>query len=145
MISATFTFLTLLSVTTITTVLGQFPELANDQVNQQVSEYLTKFFRHHQIPCFVAGYQMYKKSLDAKKINGQSRWLFENSGWSDIENRVECKFNTMMRVASVSKAIGSALVASLVEAGKLQWDDDVHKHLSESIFPQKTWNSIFDL
>ena len=45
----------------------------------------------------------------------------------------------MLRVASVSKAVGSALIGSLVEQGKLHWDDDIHKYVPERIFPKKTW------
>ena len=125
-----------------TLVLGicsAFDHLPNDATKAAIAAYLTKFAQQHHVPCFVAGFQVYKTKNQT--VTGNSRWEYVNpGGLADIENEVQCKFNTVLRVASVSKSIGSGLVASLVEQGKLQWDEDINKYVPESVFPKKTWN-----
>ena len=51
--------------------------------------------------------------------------FFKGFGYSDVENRTLVTPNTVMRVASISKAITAAAVGRLVEEGKLDLDRPV--------------------
>ena len=59
-------------------------------------------------------------------------------GFSDLENKVSCHPNTVMKIASLSKPITMAIVAKSVQQGQLTWDDRVAKHVA--YWPQKHWN-----
>src|SRR5688572_25283406 len=43
--------------------------------------------------------------------------------------------NTMFDAASLSKSFTAAAIATLVDQGKMRWDDPVRKHLPELEFP----------
>lgn len=58
-------------------------------------------------------------------------------GYSDVENNLQCKPETIFRIASISKSITMAVVAKLWENGDLDLDKPVNEYLPE--FPQKTW------
>lgn len=58
-------------------------------------------------------------------------------GYADLENNVRCGPETVMRVASISKAITMTLVAHLWEAGKLDLDAPIQKYIPD--FPRKTF------
>ncbi|KAJ6223096.1 hypothetical protein RDWZM_001641 [Blomia tropicalis] len=105
------------------------------ELNVLIGKYLTKFVNEHHIPCLTAAGQ-HQSSIDGVKTNFQ--WA--SNGWSDVENRVTCSTDKLFRVASVSKAIGSGLIASLVESNKIHWDDDVNQLVPNYVFPTKTWN-----
>jgi CubicO group peptidase (beta-lactamase class C family) len=97
------------------------------------SRQLVENFRTTEnIPGIVAGIS-YK---------GKQVWV-ESFGYSDIENDVKCRTDTVMRTGSVTKPINTALVAKLVEDGKIKWDSDIHEYISEKLFPQKQWNGLF--
>ena len=59
----------------------------------------------------------------------------EGFGYSDLENDVSYKANTVNRLASVSKTITAVAVMQLVEAGKIDLDADIRKYVPE--FPDK--------
>lgn len=113
-----------------------------DSVNQRIDSILRKFAAKHSIPCLTAGYRV----IHAKNgvVLNQEQWTWvDPQGHANVENQVECTVEHLFRVASVSKAIGSGLIASLVENEKLKWDDDVNKYVPETVFPKKTWNGKY--
>lgn len=59
-------------------------------------------------------------------------------GYADLENRVPCTSETVMRIASVCKPLTSAAAARLCEEGKLDLDVPVQKYVPE--FPQKQFD-----
>lgn len=58
-------------------------------------------------------------------------------GYADLENRVPCSPDTVMRIASISKPLTAAAAARLWEEGKLDLDAPVQKYVPE--FPEKTF------
>ena len=116
-----------------------FEKVPDPATTNLVKNLFEKFAKDNHVPCLVAGYQVLATKNGS--LVGEQRYAFHNmDGLADVENEVPCRVNTVLRVASVSKAIGSGLVASLVEQGKLHWDDDVNKYVPESVFPKKTFN-----
>ncbi|KAK9516680.1 hypothetical protein VZT92_024599 [Zoarces viviparus] len=70
-------------------------------------------------------------------VDGAEVWS-EGIGYADLENRVPCSPETVMRIASISKPLTSAAAARLCEEGKLQLDVPVQKYVPE--FPQKQFS-----
>ncbi|XP_037307882.2 serine beta-lactamase-like protein LACTB, mitochondrial isoform X2 [Pungitius pungitius] len=70
-------------------------------------------------------------------VDGAEVWS-EGIGYADLENRVPCGPETVMRIASISKPLTSAAAARLCEEGKLELDVPVQKYVPE--FPQKRFN-----
>lgn len=60
-------------------------------------------------------------------------------GYADLENGVAATLRTKYRLASISKTFTSALFASLVERGLVQYDDPLSRYVSEIDFPVKQW------
>lgn len=58
-------------------------------------------------------------------------------GYADVENRVLCKPETVLRIASISKPLTMVAVAKLWEEGKLDLDAPVQKYVPE--FPEKEY------
>lgn len=54
-------------------------------------------------------------------------------GYADVENRVPCKPETVMRIASISKSLTMVAIAKLWEAGKLNFDIPVQHYVPESL------------
>ncbi|XP_054721385.1 serine beta-lactamase-like protein LACTB, mitochondrial [Uloborus diversus] len=69
-------------------------------------------------------------------IDGKTVWS-EGLGYADIENRVLCSPDTVMRIASISKSITMAAVAKLWEDGKLDLDKPIQEYVP--YFPKKTF------
>ncbi|XP_077067226.1 serine beta-lactamase-like protein LACTB, mitochondrial isoform X2 [Siphateles boraxobius] len=67
-------------------------------------------------------------------VDGSHVWC-EGVGYADLENRVPCGPETVMRIASISKPLTAAAVARLWEQGKIDLDAPVQKYLPE--FPHK--------
>ncbi|KAM9375950.1 serine beta-lactamase-like protein LACTB, mitochondrial isoform 2-T2 [Pholidichthys leucotaenia] len=67
-------------------------------------------------------------------VDGVQVWC-EGTGYADLENRVPCTPETVMRIASISKPLTTAAAALLCEQGKLSLDVPVQKYVPE--FPQK--------
>ncbi|XP_034542188.1 serine beta-lactamase-like protein LACTB, mitochondrial isoform X2 [Notolabrus celidotus] len=70
-------------------------------------------------------------------VNGAPVWS-EGIGYADLENRVPCSPDTVMRIASISKPLTSAAAARLREEGKLDLDVPVQQYVPE--FPQKQFD-----
>ncbi|XP_019731502.1 serine beta-lactamase-like protein LACTB, mitochondrial isoform X2 [Hippocampus comes] len=70
-------------------------------------------------------------------VDGVTVWC-EGIGYADLENRVPCGPETVMRIASISKSLTSAVSARLREEGKLDLDAPVQKYVPE--FPQKQFD-----
>ncbi|KAK6184879.1 hypothetical protein SNE40_007241 [Patella caerulea] len=70
----------------------------------------------------------------AVSIDGKQVWS-EGIGYSDVENRISCTPDTVMRIASISKPITMAVVGKLWEDGKLNIDKPIQQYLPD--FPQK--------
>ncbi|KAM7414577.1 hypothetical protein PAMA_019409 [Pampus argenteus] len=70
-------------------------------------------------------------------VDGVQVWC-EGFGYADLENRVPCRPETVMRIASISKPLTSAAAARLCEEGKLDLDVPVQKYVPE--FPQKQFD-----
>ncbi|KAA0724273.1 Serine beta-lactamase-like protein LACTB, mitochondrial [Triplophysa tibetana] len=60
---------------------------------------------------------------------------FVGVGYADLENRVPCSPETVMRIASISKPLTAAAIARLWEEGKINLDAPVQKYVPE--FPEK--------
>ncbi|XP_067871353.1 serine beta-lactamase-like protein LACTB, mitochondrial isoform X2 [Heterodontus francisci] len=69
-------------------------------------------------------------------VNGKGVW-FEGLGYADVENRVLCHPETVMRIASISKPLTMTAIAKLWEDGKLDFDAPVQKYVPE--FPVKEY------
>ncbi|XP_062440136.1 serine beta-lactamase-like protein LACTB, mitochondrial [Rhea pennata] len=69
-------------------------------------------------------------------VDGKEIWS-EGLGYADVENRVICKPETIMRIASISKCLTMMAVAKLWEEGKLDLDAPVQKYVPE--FPEKIY------
>ena len=84
------------------------------------------------------------ENRDLCKINhiqeAQIRWcvLLAGLGYADVENRVPCKADTVMRIASISKSITMTAVAKAMEKGDLDLDKPVQFYVPQ--FPEKTVN-----
>ena len=59
-------------------------------------------------------------------------------GYADVENRVPCTADTILRIASISKPITMAVVAKLWEAGQLDLDKSVNDYVES--WPVKEFN-----
>ncbi|XP_012726881.2 serine beta-lactamase-like protein LACTB, mitochondrial isoform X1 [Fundulus heteroclitus] len=70
-------------------------------------------------------------------VDGVQVWS-EGFGYADLENRVPCSPETVMRIASISKPLTAAAAARLCEEGKLDLDAPVQKYVPE--FPQKQFD-----
>jgi Beta-lactamase class C and other penicillin binding proteins len=57
---------------------------------------------------------------------------------ADVENRVLCHPDTVMRIASISKSLTMAVVAKLWQDGKLDLDKPIQSYVPS--FPTKTFN-----
>ncbi|KAL7980313.1 hypothetical protein Chor_014642, partial [Crotalus horridus] len=62
---------------------------------------------------------------------------FKGIGYADLENRVLCGPETVLRIASISKSLTMVAVAKLWEEGKLDLDAAVQKYVPE--FPEKEY------
>ncbi|KAJ8417328.1 hypothetical protein AAFF_G00285550 [Aldrovandia affinis] len=67
-------------------------------------------------------------------VDGTQIWC-EGLGYADLENRVACCPETVMRIASISKPLTALAVGRLWEAGLLDLDAPVQKYVPE--FPEK--------
>ncbi|XP_015928621.1 serine beta-lactamase-like protein LACTB, mitochondrial [Parasteatoda tepidariorum] len=70
-------------------------------------------------------------------VDGKTVWT-EGFGYADVENRVLCTADTVMRIASISKSITMAAVAKLIEQGKLDLDKPIQEYVPS--FPPKTFD-----
>ena len=66
--------------------------------------------------------------------------IFEKAyGYADLENKVHAGPDTKYRMASISKTFTSVLLGTLVDQGKIKYDDLLEKHLSAAVYPPKSF------
>jgi CubicO group peptidase (beta-lactamase class C family) len=65
---------------------------------------------------------------------GDVRWT-EAFGYTDVENAVRAKVNSVYRLASVSKVFTATAVMQLVERGKIELDAPIQRYVRE--YPEK--------
>ncbi|XP_056307766.1 serine beta-lactamase-like protein LACTB, mitochondrial isoform X2 [Danio aesculapii] len=70
-------------------------------------------------------------------VDGKTVWC-EGLGYADLENRVPCGPDTVMRIASISKPLTATAVARLWQDGKIDLDAPVQKYVPE--FPEKQFD-----
>ncbi|XP_066525318.1 serine beta-lactamase-like protein LACTB, mitochondrial isoform X2 [Hoplias malabaricus] len=70
-------------------------------------------------------------------VDGTQIWC-EGLGYADLENRVACGPDTVMRIASISKPLTAAAAGRIWEEGKLDLDAPVQKYVPE--FPEKQFD-----
>ena len=70
--------------------------------------------------------------------NNRSDPVCTGFGYADVENRVECRPDTVMRIASISKSQTMTIVARLMEQGKLDIDKPVESYVPS--WPRKMFN-----
>lgn len=58
-------------------------------------------------------------------VDGENVWS-EGFGFGDVEMGTRCQANSVMRIASISKAITSIIAAKLLEAEKLDLDKSIY-------------------
>uniref|UniRef100_A0A131YJI7 Beta lactamase n=1 Tax=Rhipicephalus appendiculatus TaxID=34631 RepID=A0A131YJI7_RHIAP len=73
----------------------------------------------------------------AVSVDGKTVWT-EGLGYADIENRVPCGSQTVMRIGSISKPIAMMTVAKLWEEGKIDLDKPIQDYVPS--FPKKTFD-----
>ncbi|CAH1273229.1 LACTB [Branchiostoma lanceolatum] len=69
-------------------------------------------------------------------VDGKEVWT-EGFGFSDVENRVKCHPATIMRIASISKPLTMAALATLWQEGKVDLDKPVQEYVPS--WPVKTF------
>ena len=91
--------------------------------------YLENIRKENLIPGIVAGVN----------INGTTVWSHA-FGLTDVENDVKTRVDSVWRMASISKSLTSALIGRLIDQGRLDLNESIHKYLKPSVFPIKQWN-----
>ena len=81
------------------------------------------------VPSMVFGISIHNKTIHRRA-----------KGLIDIENYIPANITAMYRMASVSKTFTTTMLASLVDQGKLNFDDSIYKHLPVEAYPPKTFN-----
>jgi CubicO group peptidase (beta-lactamase class C family) len=100
------------------------PTLNNREalVRATISEYMSEY---RVVGCSVA-------------IAEKGTIVFQSGfGFADLENPTPAKPETVYRLASISKSLTATAVMKLVEAGKVNLDEDVRKYVPE--FPPKDY------
>ena len=64
-------------------------------------------------------------------VQGDQTLYAKGFGWRDVARRLPVTADTLMAIGSASKAFTTALMAGLVEEGKLAWDQPVQRWLPE--------------
>jgi CubicO group peptidase (beta-lactamase class C family) len=87
---------------------------------------------------FVAERMAYDRipGLSVGFIKDDIRWA-RGFGWADIENNVPATAESAYRLASITKTVTALAVLELVEAGKIDLDTPVQRHVP--YFPRKKW------
>jgi serine beta-lactamase-like protein LACTB, mitochondrial len=101
-------------------------ELFPQQFKKDFENYLTQYYNNKNVPSISAGVL----------AEGKISWL-GSRGYADIENFIPASPNTVYRIASISKPLTAVAVMQLVEKGKINLDEDVHKYVP--YFPVKRW------
>jgi len=109
-------------------VCGSGDELHVNNAIKKTEDDVEKIRIAEDVPGIVAGIS----------IKGKEVWR-QAFGKIDIENNVTTHKDSVWRMASISKSLTSALVAKLVESGKIDLDKSINDYLKPDIFPVKKW------
>jgi serine beta-lactamase-like protein LACTB len=93
-------------------------------------DYIEKVRIENSIPGIVAGI-----SIKGKDV------MTEAFGQTDIENDVKTHKDSVWRIASISKALTSAMIGKLTEKGLIELEKSIDDYLSPKTFPKKQWNN----
>ena len=115
-------------------------------VDSHVSEVLTHHCNQSQDPCEVAvqrSLRHVRRVMLEQSIPGAVLAVSKDGklvcsvglGYSDVENGVPCSPLTVMRVASISKAMSAVALMQLWEKGKVDLDAPIQKYVP--YFPEK--------
>ena len=63
-------------------------------------------------------------------VHGRMVWK-QGFGLADIEQRVPCTAETVMRIASISKTFTATIAGQFFEQGKFKWDDPIRKYRAD--------------
>jgi serine beta-lactamase-like protein LACTB, mitochondrial len=88
---------------------------------------IIKYFIEKTSSLFVNDQSKSKGVSIAVTLHGDMIWK-QGFGLADIEQRVACTSDTVMRIASISKTFTITLTGQQVDAGKLMWDDPIAKY-----------------
>ena len=100
---------------------GQTPEVSErDAIYDNIDSYARKVLRQWSIPGFA---------LEVVKDGGVV--LAKGYGVRDRIDKVPVDANTVFQIGSVSKSFTAALMAMMVDEGKVRWDDKVKDILPE--------------
>jgi serine beta-lactamase-like protein LACTB, mitochondrial len=97
-------------------------------LNKILEEYLSTYYTNKQVPSISAGYL----------ADGKIQWVSAR-GLSDIENNVPATNKTLYRIASISKPITAVAIMQLVEAGRINLDENVRKYIPYLPAAKKTF------
>jgi serine beta-lactamase-like protein LACTB, mitochondrial len=93
--------------------------LIPQNLNSLFDDFINNYYINKRVPSVSAGIS----------LNGNILWS-STKGYSDLENSVPANYNTLYRIASISKSITAVAVMQLVESGKINLDEDVKKYIS---------------
>ncbi|XP_073435494.1 serine beta-lactamase-like protein LACTB, mitochondrial isoform X2 [Dendrobates tinctorius] len=103
--------------------------------NRKVREaYSAAIVRSRELLCRVKDEVGSPGIVVGVSVDGQTVWT-EGLGFADVENRIPCSPESVMRVASISKSFTMAALAKLWQEGRLDLDAPVQKYVPE--FPEK--------
>ena len=99
-------------------IIFPFSYLLSQNLNRLFDEYLNSYYLNKQIPSISAGVLK----------DGEIIWS-STKGLSDLENNIPATNKTLYRIASISKSITAVGIMQLVEAGRINLDDNVRKYI----------------
>lgn len=100
--------------------------LSQSDKTQLFDSYLSEYFFNKKIPSISAGISKNDKII----------WLGVR-GISDLELLTRATYNSLYRIASISKPITATAILQLYERGKIDIDQDVRNYVPS--FPTKKW------
>ncbi len=99
-------------------IIFPYSYLLSQNLNRLFDEYLNSYYLNKQIPSISAGVLK----------DGEIIWS-STKGLSDLENNIPATNKTLYRIASISKSITAVGIMQLVEAGRINLDDNVRKYI----------------
>lgn len=103
-----------------------FPTYPQPEKIKLFDNYLSEYFFNKKIPSISAGISKNDKII----------WLGVR-GIADLELLTNATYNSLYRIASISKPITAAAILQLYERGVIDLDQDVRKYVPS--FPAKKW------